>query len=448
MKNKFKINVIAYGCALLLGTVNTTIYAQGTTNASTQDLVRMIEDLRARQLQLESALKDSLVKVETQHARALFEESHVIAPESLSAVSAPNFRMEAAAGGGKNGGQGTGWGQAGLSLATPLSESTGFQVDVLAGGTNKGNGLVGVGGHLFWRDPKQGAIGIYAGLGVGTGSFSTNTERAGLTYNKLGVEAQWYLSEDISLEGMLGRESMSHADSKYFHDLRVAYYADPETKLNLGVRRAWGQNYVVAGLEHQFKPLEKYSATFFMEASVRNSKQFGVTTGLRFAFGGGTKTLVRRDREDYMPVQWTRDLQDLPAAGKLAGTPGAPGATGEAGTNGINGTNGANGAPGKDGAPGVAGINGTNGTNGTNGAPGKDGAPGAAGTNGTNGGTGLTGTPGLAGTPGITGAPGPMGISGPVGAPGPSGTPGATGADGAAGADGAPGMIGAPGNPG
>ena len=70
------------------------------------------------------------------------------------AVSELNAKIEGI--GGVIDGDGTG--AIAGSVALPLFESFGLQLDAL-GGTTDSNGLVGYGGHLFWRDPAQGLIG-------------------------------------------------------------------------------------------------------------------------------------------------------------------------------------------------------------------------------------------------------------------------------------------------
>src|SRR5215212_6548147 len=47
------------------------------------------------------------------------------------------------------------------SITFPLSQRYGLQVDGLAGSWD-GDGIYGIGAHLFWRDPSQGLLGVYA----------------------------------------------------------------------------------------------------------------------------------------------------------------------------------------------------------------------------------------------------------------------------------------------
>ncbi len=147
------------------------MHAQTAAGTSPADLLRMIEDLKARQAQLEAVLKAAEAKLEKLQTSTPAPASGWAAaptgpaaarppsPPATAAVNTPNVRIDTGAGGGRVGGQGAGWGHVGGSWAAPLTERWGFQADALIGGTNKGTGLMGVGGHLFWRDPRQGAVG-------------------------------------------------------------------------------------------------------------------------------------------------------------------------------------------------------------------------------------------------------------------------------------------------
>ena len=73
----------------------------------------------------------------------------------LPAVSAPNGKLSAF-GGSQDGGI---YGVTG-SYTVPLGFPYGLQVDGMVG-SGKGAAFYGVGGHLFWRDPAKGLLGLY-----------------------------------------------------------------------------------------------------------------------------------------------------------------------------------------------------------------------------------------------------------------------------------------------
>ncbi len=70
------------------------------------------------------------------------------------------------------------------SVALPLGQSFGAQLDAL-GGTTDGNGLVGYSGHLFWRNPEQGLI----------GGTMARSGRGGNYVNRYGGEGEYYADQ-------------------------------------------------------------------------------------------------------------------------------------------------------------------------------------------------------------------------------------------------------------
>jgi hypothetical protein len=64
-------------------------------------------------------------------------------------------------GGGAYNGSGFGFGTGAFSM--PLGQSFGAQLDAIGGGAD-GDGFVGGAGHLFWRDPSKGLLGIYGSV--------------------------------------------------------------------------------------------------------------------------------------------------------------------------------------------------------------------------------------------------------------------------------------------
>ncbi|MDO8423003.1 MAG: hypothetical protein Q7S99_12675, partial [Parvibaculum sp.] len=45
------------------------------------------------------------------------------------------------------------------SLTAPVTHDFGFQADTVIG-TRDGNEIAGIGGHMFWRDPAKGLVGL------------------------------------------------------------------------------------------------------------------------------------------------------------------------------------------------------------------------------------------------------------------------------------------------
>ncbi len=82
------------------------------------------------------------------------------------------------------------------SLSIPLGQLFGFQVDGMAASLD-GDFIGGAAGHLFWRDPSAGLIGLY-------GDWVTR-DNSGVDTWRLGVEGEYY-SGPISIEAIVGYE--------------------------------------------------------------------------------------------------------------------------------------------------------------------------------------------------------------------------------------------------
>src|SRR5438132_6829899 len=78
------------------------------------------------------------------------------APPSTRAVDGLNGKFEVLGGSFAN----KSWYGAGGSVAVPLDGKFGAQFDAAAG-SFAGRFVGGVGAHAFWRDPKQGLLGVY-----------------------------------------------------------------------------------------------------------------------------------------------------------------------------------------------------------------------------------------------------------------------------------------------
>lgn len=393
------------------------------------------------------------------------------------AVAAPNFSV--GFGGGGNGDEQFGYTEG--SVAVPLGDKYGFQVDGIGGVTSE-SGFAGAAAHLFRRDPKKGALGLYGSYLYSTGTYDNDGFlENGYVNSKLGVEGQAYLGR-FTLDGLAGIEWNSLEESfDPFAQGRVNYYVTDNFKVGTGLNYSGafgGSTQLVGGAEY-LTDFGDVATTLYGDLSYdldknnrSDSNRFSAMAGLRFHFGTQGKatapktvfckdpsqnyscdvtpdqsdyyadkpgrTLIERDRGDFMPNRLGTDVRNLPRqtsdAWGLPGVPGTPGAPGAPGTPGV-------GTPGAPGAPGV----GIPGAPGTPGAPGAVGAPGTPGLDGEDGAPGLPGNPGEPGAPGESGAPGEPGLpgsDGQPGAPGPAGPEGPEGPQGPAGPSGPPGPPG------
>ena len=509
LKRELRSGCSALAIVCVLGTA-TPVLAQ---SASNEELFKLIQELQTKQRALENKLgaaNSEIARLKSQQSR---NSAHTAAPTGMvvgaqpaginpglagfgpspdprRAVSTTNVRVEAA--GGYNG---SGFGEVGGSLAVPLGDAFGFQIDAL-GGMAEENGIAGAAAHLFWRDPEVGALGLYGSYLYGTGNWgfdSNGFANSGMYDFKGGVEGQLYLGQ-FTLQGIVGVEWNNfgsgdaytyngESEARFFDDIRLAWYATDDFKLSIGHRYTNDVNQIVGGLEYLANFGGGTAASLFLDASYSTERpdygyysdrssgdDFTVLAGIRVYFGSaytsapsartggyysksdgyiptkapsrpGERSLKQRDRGDLMPSYLGFDVGDLPKARKAAvvGLPGVPGAPGNPGTPGAPGapsSDGTPGTPGKDGLPGAPGSDGTPGT------PGKDGLPGAPGSDGP---PGTPGSDGVPGAPGESGPPGVPGSDGLPGTPGSSGEPGTPGPEGAPGVPGSPGPSGPPG---
>ncbi|WP_147438026.1 hypothetical protein [Ochrobactrum soli] len=396
------------------------------------------------------------------------------------AVAAPNISVGLGVGG--DGDEQFGFSEG--SVAVPLGDKYGFQLDGIGGVTNE-SGFAGAAAHLFRRDPKKGALGLYGSYLYSTGTYDNNGFlENGYINSKLGVEGQAYLGR-FTLDGLAGIEWNSLEEAfDPFAQGRVNYYVTDNFKVGTGLNYSGafgGSTQLVGGAEYLID-FGDVATTLYGDLSYdldknnrSDSNRFSAMAGLRFHFGTQGKasapktvfckdpsqnyscdvtsdqsdyyadkpgrTLIERDRGDFMPNRLGTDIRNLPRQTSdtwgLPGVPGTPGAPGAPGTPGV-------GIPGAPGAPGV----GTPGVPGTPGTPGLDGTPGTPGTDGLPGLPGLDGQPGSPGEPGVPGSDGQPGAPGPTGPEGPQGTPGEPGDTGPVGPPGVPGSPGEPGTPG
>lgn len=426
---------------------------------SNEDLFRMFQQMQQRQEALEAELKaakEKAAKEEAAKAKTELAElqsrtaatsarefSHPdtepvdgwrpieVAPVD-AAVSAPNFRI--GIGGGRNEDANVGFGYADGSFALPLGKDLGAQVDFV-GGVAGNAGVAGGAAHIFHRDPDRGAIGLYGSFINGFGNYATEDGVvSGVQAVKVGAEGQLYLDR-FTLQGIAGSQwNNLDGDTDFFGEGRVAWYADDNFKLNLGYRHDDGflkSRELLGGLDYNVSFGNGTAAQLYGELSYDVSRDHNVSflLGLRFAFGSGNKSLIRREREDYLPIYLGRDVAALPKAVRQlpAGAEGPAGSPGEPGEPGAPGLPGESGTPGAPGAPGDTGPQGPEGPAGPPGIDGSDGAPGVPGPAGPEGPAGPAGAPGPAGEPGPAGVPGPVGPEGPIGAPGEPGQAGPAG---------------------
>jgi hypothetical protein len=207
------------------------------------------------------------------------------------------------------------------SLAVPLGCQFGAQLDGTAASLDD-RFLGSLGGHLFWRNPAEGLIGLY-------GSYTNWNQVGGVHASHTGVEAEWY-SGRLTLQGVAGVETGNTASgtvgglpttfnvkTRFFDQINLDYYAQDNFKVYLGHRYLAGQNALALGGEYGVPLGRGIMAAPFVEGRVGENNFRGVWGGLRFYFGQKDKTLIRRQREDD-PIDWGGDFGGLAHSGSAS----------------------------------------------------------------------------------------------------------------------------------
>jgi len=212
---------------------------------------------------------------------------------SLPAVSGPNAKISIYGGYvEQNVSDGGAFGLEG-SFTAPLGYSFGFQADGSLGVLD-GEFVGTVGGHIFWRDPSVGLIGGYS-------SYEVN-EAADSNRFRVALEGQAYFDR-VTLEGLIGWEQLDNDFGGDADELlalaNIAFYPTDDLRLYVGYRRFAGLDLAAGGLEYQLSSGFLGNGTsIYVEGRVGDDDYASVNGGLRVFFGQGSKSLIRRHRED------------------------------------------------------------------------------------------------------------------------------------------------------
>lgn len=210
------------------------------------------------------------------------------------------------------------------SLSVPLGCEFGFQFDGSGGSFNDAS-IFSVGGHLFWRNPNIGLLGLY-------GSYAHWDQFTGVTANHVGPEAEWYIGR-WTIQGVAGVEFGNTASgqiganivtydigTRFFDQINFGYYLTDNLKVYLGHRYLGGKNAVAAGGEWGLPLGNGAMGSLFAEGRYGEDNATGVWGGIRFYFGQKDKPLIRRHREDD-PVDWNPGNVGNPGTSTPAPTP-------------------------------------------------------------------------------------------------------------------------------
>jgi hypothetical protein len=222
----------------------------------------------------------------------------------------------------------------GGSVTFPLGQRFGFQADGLYSRISDSD-FYGGAGHLFWRKPDTGLLGV-------TGGY---LYRSGVDTYQVGAEGEYYLGR-FTLGAFAGFGSISYANPAPFIDTQpnrfvgsvsVDYYVLDDLRLGAAYVTAFGDNLGKGEIEYQ-TPLS--GLAFTAEGSAGDHGYYDWLLGVRYYFGGGSKSLRDRHRQDDPPGLMPQILQGLGLYGAefnqkgnayLAAHPGS-GSTGTYGT--------------------------------------------------------------------------------------------------------------------
>jgi hypothetical protein len=210
------------------------------------------------------------------------------------------------------------------ALSIPLAGPWGLQIDGAAGHWY-GKGFGDIGGHLFWRNPSEGLVGVYGKVMHWNGF-------GGLDVAHVAAEGEYYWQR-WTVQGIAGVEfgnsrsittttpsvavgganftqtsvstTVYDVPTRFFDQVNLKYYFTDDLSAYVGHRYLGGRNMLALGAEAAL-PLGGTMASAFVEARVGEHDSNGIWGGLKFYFGQKDKPLIARHRQDDPPI-WALD---------------------------------------------------------------------------------------------------------------------------------------------
>jgi hypothetical protein len=235
-------------------------------------------------------------------------------PDQLAAVSEINGKLEFGGGfGGMTGFSNTNPVYGDGSITMPLGNAFGLQGD-FAVDNQFGQTEIGGAGHLFTRDPNRyllGAMGGYASFGQASGAW-------------IGPEAELY-ADRISFEAIGGYIRVTpnglNGYDKLYAVGNIGYYATNNLRFTIGAGTVADFKSAHLGAEYLLSDVG-VPVSLKLDGRVGDNNFYSATAGLAIYFGGPSKDLIRRHREDDPP----NGVQSLFSAGGVnLGVQPAPG---------------------------------------------------------------------------------------------------------------------------
>ncbi len=177
-----------------------------------------------------------------------------------------------------------------VSVAIPITHQFGFQADglySLVDGEDFGGGA----GHLFWRDPAFGLVGI-------AGGFLT---REGVDTYQVGVEAEYYF-ERLTVGAFAGAGHIEYDFStpfistdltRFIGRLSADYYLWDDLRVGVSFTTAFENN--LGKIEAEYETAVRGLA-ITAEVAMGSNDYDHWLVGVRWYFGGGGKSLRERHR--------------------------------------------------------------------------------------------------------------------------------------------------------
>ena len=178
------------------------------------------------------------------------------------------------------------------SVTAPLTHDFGFQTDGLLG-SRQGSNVLGVGEHIFMRDPSTGLVGLTASYL----KVDVNGPTGFLGVSRVGGEGELY-SGPFTIAVQSGYQAGHHLDNGFYGSLTGYWYADDNLRLGIGaandpVRDTTG----LADVEYMPHLSSVPGMALFANAGAGDHDYRAARVGLRFYFGAD-KSLKDRNRED------------------------------------------------------------------------------------------------------------------------------------------------------
>ena len=227
------------------------------------------------------------------------------------------------------------------SLTFPITHSIGFQADALYSRISNED-FYGGAGHLFWRDPDMGLVGL-------TGGY---LYRDGVNTYHVGAEGEYYFGR-FTFGFFAGVSSIHYDTAAPFIDTSVTrfagaasvdYYLLDDLRLGVTYMTAFEDNLIKGDMEYQ-TPIRNVAVT--AEVAVGDHGYDHWLVGVRYYFGGN-KSLRDRQRRDDPRSLMPQVLHGLGVYGAefnrkgnayLAANPGAGSLGGGGGSFGYESTN-------------------------------------------------------------------------------------------------------------